>query len=265
MWVGSSNNYAYLVSDAASKKSVIIDPAHPSEVTPLLKSSLKSGSISSLEAIVNTHHHWDHAGGNSEILKQFPQTKRVIAGKNCDGVTETPADKSTFEIGSITVTALHTPCHTQDSICYFFEDKGSPEQKDGVNSPGIAVSQAVFTGDTLFIGGCGKFFEGTPEEMNTALNHVLAELPDSTILYPGHEYTKSNVKFLVKADPQNEKVQWLKKFADDNNETTGKTTMGQEKDWNVFMRVQEDSMKKLTGEEQPSRVMGRLREMKNDM
>jgi hydroxyacylglutathione hydrolase len=86
-------------------------------------------------------------------------------------VTKTPTDGSTFSIGeSIKVKALHTPCHTQDSISYFFEDGNE---------------RAVFTGDTLFIGGCGRFFEGTPEEMHKALNKTLASLPDDTKVYVG--------------------------------------------------------------------------------
>ena len=88
-------------------------------------------------------------------------------------MTETPDHGATFNIGSIEVKALHTPCHTQDSICYYF--------KDGDH-------KVVFTGDTLFIGGCGRFFEGTPEEMHKALNGVLAKLPDDTKVYVGRQH-----------------------------------------------------------------------------
>ena len=112
---------------------------------------------------------------------------QVIGGKDCQAVTKTPEHKATFKIGqNITVTALHTPCHTQDSICWFMEDGND---------------RVVFTGDTLFIGGtsapslaaiilrltmkqgCGRFFEGTPAEMDTALNETLASLPHDTKVY----------------------------------------------------------------------------------
>lgn len=166
-------------------------------------------------------------------------------------MTSSPADGSTFSIGkNIRVTALHTPCHTQDSICWFMEDKTTNER-------------VVFTGDTLFIGGCGKFFEGNGTEMNRALNEVLAALPDDTKVYPGHEYTKSNVKFLTKIDGGNEAVRALEKFADENKETQGKFTIGQEKLHNAFMRVTSDDMKKVTGKSEPSEVMAQLRELKN--
>ncbi|KAI9870483.1 MAG: Cytoplasmic glyoxalase II, partial [Pleopsidium flavum] len=214
MWTGSSNNYAYLVVDDKSKNAVIIDPANPSEVTPVLKEQIDSGKIN-LTAIVNTHHysHWDHAGGNKKMLEHF-SGKPVIGGKDCEAVSKTPKNGETFEIGQgITVKALYTPCHTQDSICYFMEDGND---------------RAVFTGDTLFIGGCGRFFEGTAAEMHTALNKTLAALPDDTKVYPGHEYTKQNVKFCMTVS-QTEPIKKLQSFAESNKETQGKFTIGDEK------------------------------------
>lgn len=200
---------------------------------------------------MNTHHHWDHAGGNKKMLDALPSSVPVIGGKNCESVTQTPAHNSTFKIGkNIDVTALHTPCHTQDSICWYMVDSSTSER-------------VVFTGDTLFIGGCGKFFEGNGAEMDTALNKVLASLPDDTKVFPGHEYTKSNVKFLAQVDGQNEAVKSLARFADENRETQGKFTIGQEKTYNVFMRTGDEAMRKVTGKTEPSEVMAKLREMKN--
>lgn len=112
--------------------------------------------------------------------------KTVIGGKDCEAVTETPSNGSGFKIGNISVKALYTPCHTQDSICWFMEDGNE---------------KVVFTGDTLFHGGmfssllqvgsilitnitgCGRFFEGTPEQMHVALNKTLADLPGDTKVY----------------------------------------------------------------------------------
>lgn len=132
----------------------------------MLKQQVDSGAIK-LTSIINTHHHWDHAGGNEEMLKTY--SVPVIGGKDCAKVSKTPKHGETFSIGdSIKVKALHTPCHTQDSICYFFQD---------------GDDKAVFTGDTLFIGGCGRFFEGTAQEMDKALNETLAALPDDTKVY----------------------------------------------------------------------------------
>ncbi|TAQ89607.1 Hydroxyacylglutathione hydrolase [Chlorociboria aeruginascens] len=176
MWTGSSDNYAYLVVDDKTKDAVVIDPANPDEgdlvdgdrVAPVLKEQINAGKIN-LTAIVNTHHHWDHSGGNGKLLSdpEF-KGKTVIGGKDCEAVTWTPSHGESFKIGDIAIKALYTPCHTQDSICWFVED---------------STGKAVFTGDTLFHGGCGRFFEGTPEEMHTALNKTLAAVPDDTKVY----------------------------------------------------------------------------------
>jgi len=185
-------------------------------------------------------------------LSALPDKVPIIGGKDCQAVSETPADGSKFSIGkNIEVTALYTPCHTQDSICWFMEDKSKNER-------------AVFTGDTLFIGGCGRFFEGTATEMNTALNKTLASLPDDTKVFPGHEYTKQNVKFLIKVAPDDAAVQRLQKLANDNKETQGMSTIGEEKKHNLFMRVDTDEMRKATGKTDPNDVMSAMREMKNN-
>ncbi|KAK4983202.1 Cytoplasmic glyoxalase II [Elasticomyces elasticus] len=246
MWEGSGNNYAYLVTDEKTKNAVIIDPANPPEVLPVLKQKTESGDIK-LQSIINTHHHHDHAGGNGEILKHYKLP--IIGGKDCAHRTETPSHNSTFTVGdSIKVTALHTPCHTQDSICYLFEDGND---------------KAVFTGDTLFIGGCGRFFEGTAEEMHKALNETLAALPEDTKVYPGHEYTKGNVKFGIKV-MQSEPIKKLQSFAEKHKETQGKFTIGDEKLHNVFMRLDDPAVQKATGKSKPVDVMAALREMKNN-
>ncbi|KMU82011.1 hydroxyacylglutathione hydrolase [Coccidioides immitis RMSCC 3703] len=232
MWTGKGNNYAYLISDEPTKDAVIVDPANPPD-------------------------HWDHAGGNDGIaslpfwcnikltnsdcgyqLQQFGNLD-VIGGKDCKMVTKTPAHGEKFKIGDrITVTALHTPCHTQDSICYFAEDGNQ---------------RVVFTGDTLFIAGCGRFFEGNAQEMHRALNEVLATLPDDTKVYPGHEYTKSNVKFCLSVS-QSEPIQKLQAYCENNSRTELH---------NVFMRVTDPEMQKATGMTSPVDVMNALREMKN--
>jgi len=252
MWTGSGDNYAYLVTDDVTRDAMIVDPANPDEVAPVLKELIKAGKIN-FKGIINTHHHSDHAGGNNKMLSYQEFSKvgvdkmPVIGGKDCESVTSTPQNGEGFSIGKIKVKALYTPCHTQDSICWYMEDK---------------LGKVVFTGDTLFHGGCGRFFEGTPNEMNTALNDVLSSLPDDTKVYPGHEYTKANVKFAASIS-QSEPIKRLKKFADENKETQGKFTIKDEKEHNVFMRLQDPVIQKATGETDPVQVMKKLREMKN--
>ncbi|RYP52859.1 hypothetical protein DL768_002108 [Monosporascus sp. mg162] len=248
MWTGKSDNYAYLLVDDQSKDAVIIDPANPEEVSPVLKQAISAGKIN-LKAIVNTHHHWDHAGGNKRLRNDLGAPDLpIIGGKDCEAVTKTPADGEGFNVGGIAVKGIHTPCHTQDSICWFAQDGNE---------------KAVFTGDTLFHGGCGRFFEGTAEEMHTALNEKLAALPDDTKVYPGHEYTKSNVKFCMSV-LQSEAVKKLQTFAENNKETQGQFTIGDEKQHNVFMRVEDPEIQKATGKADAVEVMAKLREMKNN-
>jgi len=156
-----------------------------------------------------------------------------------------------FTLGeNLDITCLSTPSHTHDSICYHVVSRS-----DG--------KQCVFTGDTLFQAGCGRFFEGTPEEMHKSLNTTLASLPDATIVYPGHEYTKSNLAFARSVDKQNPALDRLEKLVEANPVTTGKSTIKDEKEWNPFMRIQDESIKKATGKTDPVEVMGELRTLKN--
>ena len=99
------------------------------------------------------------------------------------------------------------------------------------NHPG-----GVFTGDTLFIAGCGRFFEGTGAEMHAALSY-LATLPPQTVVYDGHEYTKSNLRFAKHVDPQNAGLARLEKLIQDGVIPAERTTIGDEKEWNPFMRL----------------------------
>ncbi|EWC48552.1 hypothetical protein DRE_01774 [Drechslerella stenobrocha 248] len=242
---GSHDNYAYVVIDDATNDAMVIDPANPPEVLPVLK-ELTERKIN-LKAIINTHHHRDHSGGNEELLKHYPGLP-VIGGKDCAKVTTTPQHEETFNIGEgIKVRAIHTPCHTQDSICFYMED-GS--------------HRVVFTGDTLFIAGCGRFFEGTAEEMHEALNNRLAKLPGDTKVYPGHEYTKSNVQF-GQSIIDSAWIQKLVKFCSENTETQGKFTIEDELRHNVFMKVEEPEIQQATGEVGAAEVMQKLRDLKN--
>ncbi|KAI3404502.1 GLO2 [Candida oxycetoniae] len=244
---GHGDNYSYLIIDDKSKSAWLIDPAVPKEVISYLKEQKPHYE---LKAIVNTHHHYDHSDGNEEFHRKYPDLP-IIAGKDSPFVTYTPSHEEIIDLGDdLSITALHTPCHTQDSICYFVQDTKTGEK-------------AVFTGDTLFISGCGRFFEGTGAEMNKALNQVLAKLPKDTKVYPGHEYTKSNVKFSKKI-LDNEAIKALEAYCQTHEHTTGKFTIGDELKFNPFMMLQDHQVMEKTGLTQSDDIMTRLREMKNN-
>ncbi|KAJ9100595.1 hypothetical protein QFC21_003639 [Naganishia friedmannii] len=187
------------------------------------------------------------------ILANHPQGSSIkaYAGSYSPGTNTIIKDKSSFEFagGNIKVNSLHTPCHTQDSICFLLED-GSGKK-------------AVFTGDTLFQGGCGRFFEGTAAEMHAALTY-LSKLPQDTVVYNGHEYTSGSAKFGQSVEPDNKDIDRLLDLVKTSNGcTAGKSTIADELKWNVFMRLDQPAILHATGETDPVKVMGKLREMKN--
>ncbi|GAA5880427.1 hypothetical protein JCM1840_007694 [Sporobolomyces johnsonii] len=241
-----SDNYQYILLDETTGKTAVVDPYDPDK----LEAAAQKEGIKIGEFLLTTHGHHDHAGGNEEMTKRFPGIKVYAGASKVSAATDVLKHGDKFKIGSLDVTAVATPCHTQDHICYFVEDKAKNER-------------VVFTGDTLFVSGCGRFFEGTPQEMHVALNERLAALPDDTITLVGHEYTASNVAFSKRIDPSNEAILKLEQFCKENAVTTGKFTIGDEKAHNVFMRTTSPAVQKATNTTDAIKAMGVLREMKN--
>ncbi|KAK7049301.1 Cytoplasmic glyoxalase II [Paramarasmius palmivorus] len=244
------DNYAYLLIDDASKKAAAVDPW---DVKKVVDAAEKLGVT--LVANITTHHHHDHSGGNKEFASAFPDAPVYGGSDQIPALTKLVKDNDEFTVGdNIRVRCLATPCHTQDSICYHVTD---PTDKH----PG-----GVFTGDTLFIGGCGRFFEGTAPEMDRALKY-LATLPDETVVFNGHEYTKGNWAFGKSIEPDTEGMKKLEKLVKESPSTTGLTTIGDEKTWNVFMRLESEVVRKSSGVAtgaDDSAVMAALRELKNN-
>ncbi|KAJ3381553.1 hypothetical protein HDU84_005012 [Entophlyctis sp. JEL0112] len=253
----NADNYAYLVLTDPSAKPPLcaaVDPCEPDKV--VATADALGWRIS--DVLTQTHHHLDHSGGNVDLVRRLsPQNIPVFGGDNrIPGLTNVLSHGQKLRLGAVDLTALSTKCHTSGSISYYLTLGGS----HGV----------VLTGDTLFIGGCGRFFEGTAEEMHTSLNTILASLPDDTEVYCGHEYTLSNLKFAITVDPNNEdlkrKLEWSEK-----TQVTVPSTIGDEKRFNPFMRVNVPSVIKGSGVDKPDedtevlsvRVMAKLREMKN--
>ena len=162
--------------------------------------------------VLTTHKHWDHSNGNPDMASNFPDIK-VIGGKKDEvqAWTDPVSDKDVIEIGGMKIECMHTPCHTKGHTCYYVtidaEDISAPVQRSINNKTGCAevtgFTKAAFTGDTLFIGTVGKFFEGTAKEMSKNVNRLKA-LPSNTQIFPGHEYTVKSLEYCKTMDTKND-------------------------------------------------------------
>ncbi|MCC6918540.1 MAG: hydroxyacylglutathione hydrolase [Alphaproteobacteria bacterium] len=214
-----SDNYAYLLRDDASNAVGIVDP---SEAPPVLKALERHGWT--LTHILNTHHHFDHTGGNLPLKEA---TGAQIVGPKADahripGIDLGVAEGDTVNFGSQTAEIFDIPAHTSGHIAFWFGD-----------------ARAVFTGDTLFAMGCGRLFEGTPAQMFQAMRKLEA-LPPETRVYCGHEYTESNGKFALSVEPDNADLQRnmeAVRAARAKGEPTIPSTIGLERATNPFMRA----------------------------
>lgn len=214
-----SDNYAYLLRDAASGKSAIVDP---SEAPPILALLGRLGM--SLDYILNTHHHGDHSGGNLELKTA---TGAKVVGPAADraripGIDIVLADGETFDLGASKAVALDIPGHTRGHIAFWF-----------------AEDRAVFCGDTLFALGCGRMFEGDAPTMWRSLSR-LAALPPETRVYCGHEYTEANARFALTIEPGNEELRSRTREVEalrEQGKPTIPSTIGQERATNPFLRA----------------------------
>lgn len=244
-----SDNYMYLLIDNDSREAAIVDPVEPIKVVEAVR---KHGV--KLTTVLTTHHHWDHAGGNEKMVKLMPGLKVYGADDRVDAITKKVPDCHSFKIGSLHIKCFHTPCHTTGHVCYYVTKENSTDPP------------AVFTGDTLFVAGCGKFFEGTAEQMYRALIDILGSLPPETRVYCGHEYTINNLKFARHVEPDNEvilkKLAWAKEKCD-NGEPTIPSTLADEFTFNPFMRVKEKTVQDHVKQTSPVETMRSLRKEKD--
>jgi len=243
-----SDNYMYLVIDEKTKQAAIVDPVAPDTV---LEAVNEEGV--NLTKVLTTHHHWDHAGGNEELVKKSKNCLQVFGGDQRIGaLTNRVKHGDRFNIGDITVECLFTPCHTTGHICYYMTSEGQ--------------TPSVFTGDTLFVAGCGRFFEGTAEQMYCALVDKLGALPDQTQVFCGHEYTVQNLKFAQNVEKDNHEIQEKLKWAVDQRQRglpTVPSTIAEEKMINPFMRVDAATVQKHCGCGEGVAAMASIRKEKD--
>jgi len=247
-----SDNYVFLIHDANSHEVAVVDPA-VSE--PILAEIERLGG--KLTAIFNTHHHLDHVGGNKELLDRFPDAI-VYGGKEDKGRIPRQdvflEDGDTVEFAGRKANVYFVPGHTKAHIAYYFPPTDESD------------SGELFCGDTLFAGGCGRLFEGTPANMVESLEKF-RRLPDNTRVWCAHEYTLSNLKFALTVDEDNTDLQQRYQEvtqAREKNIPTIPSNIGLEKQTNPFLRWDDEKIKAKMGFNEPERVFARLRGMKDN-
>ena len=212
------DNYSYLIIDE-NNNACIVDPSEAKPVIDLVERE----SIN-LEYILNTHHHYDHIGGNEELKKRY---NSIVVGYNGDakripGIDVLVENNQVWKGDNFEAKIIHIPGHTTGHISFhFFNEK------------------LIFTGDTLFSLGCGKIFEGTYQEMFESLNKIKS-LPEDTKIYCGHEYTLQNSKFCIKHDPENTNLQnKMLEIAEklEKAQPTIPSTLKDEIECNIFLRA----------------------------
>lgn len=224
-----SDNYVWLVREPASGDCAVVDPA----VAGPVQSKLKELGWR-LTHILNTHHHNDHTGGNLELKEAWGLT---VVGPRADrdripGIDIEVSDGETYRFGAETAEVFDVPGHTRGHIAYWFK-----------------ASDALFCGDTLFAMGCGRLFEGTPEQMWESLGK-LRPLPGATRVYCAHEYTQTNARFALTVDPRNAALIARAKQVDEmraEDISTVPSTMAEERATNPFLRADNDAVKEAVG------------------
>ncbi len=238
------DNYMFVLHAPDRGEAAVVDPAVAAPVID------KLGELGArLVAIFNTHHHHDHVGGNRELLAVYPEA--IVYGGAADegripGQTVFLQHHDRVTFGGITGEVLFVPGHTRAHIAYHF--------------PGH-----LFCGDTLFSGGCGRLFEGTPSQMVQSLSQ-LRQLPDDTKVWCAHEYTLNNLKFAVTIDPDNaalaDRFEIVKRMRADHIPTIP-STIGIEKATNPFLRWDSPALQRVTKQTEADRVFAKIRGMKD--
>jgi hydroxyacylglutathione hydrolase len=248
------DNFSYIITDPSTNAMAFVDV---SEVAPLLH--LVEGRPSWIAetrrsprapmSVLSTHKHWDHSGGNKDVAAKFPDVV-FYAGEH-EAVPHKTHDVKhgdSFRIGSLTVDAYHTPCHTSGHMLFH------------VYHPESRNAGAVFTGDTVFAGGIGAFFEGNSELMLRALE-VFADLPDGTSVFPGHDYTLNFLKFAATVVPKDAFIaaqcEMYAKLKAEGMPSVP-TTVAEEKKQNVFLRVLDPAFRAMMGKEDSIALMQHL-------
>lgn len=216
------DNYIWLFFDEETQEAWVVDPGDASPVEQILNQLNLS-----LSGMLITHHHYDHSGGVKSLLLNWPKATVISSHKSPLGfITQSVREGNLVQCGKRQFKVLEIPGHTLDHIAFVSED-------------------ILFCGDTLFSVGCGKVFEGTPEQMYYSLNK-LSQLSQTTKIFCGHEYTLANLKFAQLVEPHNPNI--INKINEvmllhEENQPTLPALLHLEKLTNPFLRCEEMTVK----------------------
>ena len=219
------DNYIWLMT--TNEGSIVVDPGENINLLKVIeKKNIK------LDAILVTHHHYDHTGGIEELLTKYPNLKVYGPNNNVDLIKSRLVDGELLNVIGVDFEVIEIPGHTLDHIAYYANINNSP---------------LLFCGDTLFAGGCGRVFEGTFDQMYESLMK-LKKLPQNTRIYCGHEYTINNLKFAKAVEPDNIDLIARYNHAIDlrkNNIPTLPSTLSIELKTNPFLRAEKNNVQKI--------------------
>ena len=243
-----TDNYSYIIFDEKTLYAAVIDP---SEADPIINQIEQNNLV--LKYIFNTHHHYDHVGGNQKLKEKY-SCKVVGFEKDKHRIPDMDIglkDNDKWKNELFECEIKHIPGHTSGHICIY-----------------IKKINALFTGDTLFSLGCGRIFEGTYEEMYQSLNK-LKKFPNDTKIYCGHEYTKKNSDFCLSIDKNNssliEKIEKINKNIN-NGMPTIPSVLADELSCNIFLRSNNLDIQKQLGinSSDPIETFAKLRDLKDN-
>ena len=271
-----SDNYAYLLVCRETKQAAAVDVSEAAPVLAAIASGAGTGAESRRDlaeiaagtsreqvevvAILSTHHHHDHVGGNEEVVRALgiPRVYGSVYDREHGRVpaqTHALGDGDTFTIGKLEVRALTVPGHTLGALAYVVTGREGTDP-------------AVFTGDTLFVGGCGRLFEGDPTMMQASMEK-LAALDPRTRVYCGHEYTEANLRFAAHVEPSSQHVAEARARAADArraNRPTVPGTIATELATNPFLRTSSGEIRQTLGiaqEASSAEALGAIRKAKD--
>ena len=219
------DNYIWLMT--TNEGWIVVDPGENINLLKVIeKKNIK------LDAILVTHHHYDHTGGIKELLTKYPNLKVYGPNNNVDLIKSRLVDGELLNVIGVDFEVIEIPGHTLDHIAYYANINNSP---------------LLFCGDTLFAGGCGRVFEGTFDQMYESLMK-LKKLPQNTRIYCGHEYTINNLKFAKAVEPDN--IDLIARYNDaidlrKNNIPTLPSTLSIELKTNPFLRAEKNNVQKI--------------------